>query len=291
MNSKALQSVAQKAGSKAKACAVTPQPKSSGPSYTDQDVDGGFSHPMLERIRKLLTSTDPEKWCIGGADLDQNLRFQRPRTSYEQVLIRDIPNASLVLHFVQPIQCQYGPGGYAPMPSGVAIYTVEVRDRIFDADKLIDPKFAANFAGKRCDIIASGEIAKSLFLQVKNTITTVCREKKRAFDAAVETVSRDIPELVKSLPFEAWTKTVGTTDDTKTVTYTAELPEHQLSLTLIKEAKGFEEKFRASFRREEFSHPHIPSGVARAALQQLLEIEQESQLGKLDGMLRELGFE
>lgn len=253
--------------------------------------DGSFSHPILERIRKLLTSTDPEKWHIGGADLDQALRFTRPRPTYEQVLIRDIPNGSLVLHHVQPIECHYGPGGYTPVPNGAARYSVEVRDRIFDPEKLIDPKFAANFAGKRCDVLATGDIAKSLFLQIKNTIRAVCKEKKRAFDQAVEELSRDVPALVKSLPFSAWEKKVEAQEDYTTTAYSTTTTEHAMQLTVARESRGFDEKFRVVFTRDGFTNPHLPSGAAREAFRLLTEIEQEAQLEKLDDVLRDLGFE
>lgn len=252
--------------------------------------DGSFSHPILERIRKLLTSTDPEKWQIGGADLDHALRFTRPRPTYEQVLIRDIPNGSLVLHYVQPVECRYGPGGYTPVPNGSAHYSVEVRDRIFDAEKLIDPKFSANFAGKRCDTLATGDIAKSLFLQVKNTIRAVCKEKKRAFDQAVEELGRDVPGLVKSIPFSAWEKAVETQEDCTTIAYST-ATEQGMHLSVGKETRGFDEKFRVTFKRDGFSNPHLPSGVAREAFRLLTEIEQEAQLEKLDDVLRDLGFE
>lgn len=268
---------------------MTSKPTAPARQYSDQEVDGGFSHPMLEKIRKLLISTEPEKWGIGGEDLSDELRYQRPRTSHEQVLVRDLPSGSLVLHVVQPVECHYSPGGYVPSAAGAAIYTVEVRDRIFDPAKLVDPKYSANFQGKRCDVIASGDIAKSLFLQVRSTIRELHRGLKKEFDAVTEELSKNLPDTVKAIAYDAWTKNSEQKDGTKTFTFSTEVT--GVLVTLVKEVEGFSDSYRAIFSKGPLTYTHLPTGIARQCIRILEEAEQEAQLQKLNGVLKDLGFE
>lgn len=258
-------------------------------AYAGSEADLGFDNPLLEKIRKLLTSTDPEKWMVGGEDLTPTLRYLRPRPAYEQVLVRDIPNGSLCLHLVQPIQCHYGPGGYSLTPHGAAQYTIEVRDRIFDASKLVDPKFAANFLGKRCDVVAGGDIAKSLYIQVKQTILSFCKERKKEFDEACEALLPEILDRVEKSKFADWKKSSETIEDERTLTYATEL--RGLAVEVKKKTKGFEDTFKVVVSRDAFVNNKVPQSTARLCFKKVEELEQNAQLEKLGDVLKDLGFE
>ena len=265
------------------------QPPKAVFAYTGSESDLGFDNPLLEKIRKLLTSTDPEKWMVGGEELTPTLRFARPRPAYEQVLVRDIPNGSLCLHLVQPIQCHYGPGGYAITPHGAAIYAVEVRDRVFDAAKLVDPKFASNFLGKRCDVVAGGDIAKSLYIQVKKTIQSFCREKKKDFDLACGDLLPVILDRVESSVFTGWTKSSEVVEEERTITYQTEI--QGLKVQVKKITKGFEDSFKTVVSKDLFTNHKVPQATARLCYKKLEELEQNAQLEKLGDVLKDLGFE
>jgi hypothetical protein len=258
-------------------------------AYAGSESDLGFDNPLLEKIRKLLTSTDPEKWMVGGEDLTPTLRFPRPRPAYEQVLVRDIPNGSLCLHLVQPIQCHYGPGGYSITPHGAAIYTIEVRDRVFDATKLVDPKFAANFLGKRCDVVAGGDIAKSLYIQVKQTILSFCKEKKKEFDEACDSLLPEILDRVEKSNFSDWKKSSEVVEEERTITYASEL--QGLLVEVKKITKGFEDAFKVLVSKDAFTSNKVPQSTARLCFKKIEDLEQNSQLEKLGEVLKDLGFE
>lgn len=269
-----------------KAAPVEPKPST---RYADADRDLGFGNPLLEKIRKLLVSTDPECWNIGGEDFSSELRVLRPQTTHEQVLVRDIPNGSLVLHCVQPVSSQYLPGGYGLIESAPPIYTIEVRDRIFDPNKMVDPKYAANQKGKRCDVVASGEIAKSLFIQVRETIRSHLKEKRRLFDEKVSEISPRIIDVIDKSDFSSWEKKSETIKEEQHLSYTAQL--QGLSICALRITKDWESRFQLILGDGKFSNSSIASATARTCFQRLEELEQNFQLTQLADRLKGLGLE
>ncbi len=257
--------------------------------YVDSEVDSGFSNPQLERIRVLLTQTDPERWRIGGEDLTPESRFARPRHTYEQILVRDIPTGSLALHCVQPVSSHYLPGGYSLTPMGPPQYTIEVRDKIFDAEKVVDPRYADNQKGKRCDIIASGDIAKSLYFQVKETIKNTRREKKKSFEERAKDLSQTILERIEQTSIEEWQKDSTSSKEEDDICYTTDID--GVTVEVGKKTKNWETHFRVAFREDHFSHTNVSAGLARSCFRALEEMEQNAQLNALGEVLKDIGFE
>lgn len=258
-------------------------------AYPHAEQDAGFSNPALEKIRALLTSTDPEKWRIGGVDLTAETKFERPRLTYEQILVREIPAGSLVLHCSQPVSSKYMPGGYVLTPVGPPNYSVEVRDRIFDANKVVDPRYADNQKGKRCDIIASGEIAKSLFLQVRETIRSFSRDQNKSFNQKAREVLETLSERLEQTVIEEWEKTREQNQDGEDVRYVSEMED--LTIEIGRKIKDWEAQYRIILSAENFSFNHASQGLAKTCFKKLEELEQNAQLAALGDTLKDLGFE
>lgn len=258
-------------------------------AFPGADGDVGFSSPMLEKINRLLVNSDADSWSIGGDDLTPESRFVRPRNVYEQVLVRDIPNGSLVLHYSQPTSSQYVPGGYTLAPLGPPNYTVEVRDRVFDADKLVDPKTAANFRGKRCDIIASGDIAKSLYLQIKETIKSHVKLRRKEFEETSRKLSEDIIRRVEASHIAEWEKFEVATKEDNDVKFITEFD--GLLVEIGKYTKDWENTFRIVFTKRKLSYDKTSQSLARTCFKKLEEMEQDCQLYALSDTLSGLGLE
>lgn len=256
------------------------------PDAGAQDI--GFNNPMLEQIRALLTSTEPEKWRIGGPDLSAEAKFERPRHIYEQVLVRDIPAGALVLRWSQPVTSKYMPGGYVFTPVGPPSYTVEVRDRIFDANKVVDPRFADNQKGKRCDIIASGDVAKSLFLQVRDTVRNFSRDQKRGFNEKAREIMQTFEQRLAETTIEEWEKKREQNKDEEDLRYLTEMEGVQVELG--RHTKEWEVQYRIVLSEGDFSFSQASQGLAKMSFKKLEELEQNAQLQALGQTLKDLGF-
>lgn len=258
-------------------------------AYVDSERDLGFAIPMLEKIRLLLTSTEPEKWRVGGVDLTSETKFERPRNTYEQVLVRDIPAGSLVLHCSQPVSSKYMPGGYVLTPLGPASYSVEVRDRIFDANKVVDPRYADNQKGKRCDVIASGEIAKSLFIQVRETIRNFSQDRKKTFTDKAREMLETLLERLSETTIEEWEKTRTQDKDVEDIRYLTEIED--IKVEIGRKIKEWQAEYRIVLSQGSFSFDHTSQSLAKTCFKKLEEMEQNAQLEALGQTLKELGFE
>ncbi len=268
-------------------------PSSSAPANptsndSKKDKEVPTTDANLERIRRLLISTEPEKWRVGGADLTELLRFARPRNVYEQILVRDIEQGSLALHMIQPIACQYLPGGYQFIPNGPARYSIEVRDRIFDADKAVDPKYSAAQKGKRCDILATGEIAKNLFNQIRDVIRSFSKNKQKVFETKAVSIVNTIIDRVEQSDFSDWQKTKEATEKTDSLCYSTQI--EGVTVEVIKTTEQWESSFSILIRDEKMLYDRATPNLSRAAFQALEKLDQNSQIEKLGEALTGLGF-
>ena len=257
--------------------------------YIDAEKDMGFSNPMLEKVRALLTSTEPERWRMGGEDFSSALRCARPRSAYDQVLVRDIPVGSLVLHMTQPVTSKYEPGGYALTPVGTPNYTIEVRDKIFDANKVVDPRYADNLKGKRCDVIASGDIAKSLFIQIRETIRTLSRDKQKSFDERSREMVNTITERIAETSIEEWEKSKDLVEQTEDIRYVTAM--EGITVEVGKKTKDWESQYRLVLSQDNLRFDRTSPTLAAKCFRQLEQMEQGAQLLALTETLKGLGFE
>lgn len=250
-------------------------------SLIEQQIEG---NPLLKKVRELLTQTDGAKWQVGGEDLTEESRFPHPREAYDQALIIDIPGASLVLHRSQPVKPTYLKGGYALVETGPAYYTVQVRDKIFNAERLVDPKFSSNWKGKRCDIVATGEIARTLFHEVYAKIKTFRVSQQKEFDERSRALLADLPHRIEELNMEAWLRNEAGT----TIRFSTEL--EGIKVLVERAIDEFGYQYNITLQQEKHSLENKGSRLARALYMKLDEMSQQSELLKLSEVLKKAGF-
>lgn len=236
-----------------------------------------LAHPLLEQITALLSQTALDKWQMAGPDLHDKSRFERPRDIYEQVLVLDIPAASLVLHSVQRVSSTYLKGGYALIPQGPPAFTIELRDKVFNAERMIDPKYAANFKGKRCDIIATGEIAKSLFLETKSRIEDYRRRMNQDLEERILQVMRALEH--EDVSAEAWNRSEASGD----VIYSRDYEGIQVQVE--RKLLEFGHKYALLINQDRTSSTKNER-LAHAIFDKLEAATQNSELQKLNDVLK-----
>lgn len=242
---------------------------------------------LLQRVTKTLLETNPADWQQAGKPLNPDARFPAPRSVHERVLVLAIPNASLVLRSSQPVGSLYLPGGYTLTPTGPCNYFIEVRDRIFDAEKLVDPKYADNWKGKRCDPVARGQVAKDLFDHVLGMVTEYREERQKHFDQKVTELVHELPELVEKTPVDNWEKKEEA-DEIPRTTYSAEF--EGINVSLSKELKDGEHRYSIVFSQGDLLCDDRSARLAKSLLNTIEEMSQNADLIALNSVLEEFGL-
>lgn len=260
------------------------------PAQEGQDeTDALAKNPLLKKIYTMLTSSAPESWRIGGLDLTPAVRLPAAVGHYEQIIVRDIPQGSLALHFTQPIACNYLPGGYQPTPIAPATYSIQIRDRIFDANKAVDPRHAAINKGKRCEVIASGEVAKELFLRIREVARTFSENRLRDFQEKAQRLAYNLLAKIDDSDYSLWQKHKVDSGEEESIRFSAEIDALKVDVTRSSSEWRVEYTVRISTDKFEFSQ--LDPNVSKTAWEMLIRKDETSQLVRLESTLLSLGLD
>lgn len=243
--------------------------------------------PILQRVAKILTNSKPEDWRTGGAELTIETRIPQPMPNYEFVYIRDIKDKSLILKCSIPVSCHYSPGGYCPTPISSPQFSVEIRDIVFDADKLVNPKFANNFKGKFLEVVATGEVAQKLFVIIHNLVKGSSKNSQREFEDASIAIYDSLPDKLQNREITDWSRSVEVKDGKETTTFTSQLDKFEVKVQKIVE--GWEVNFQVKISSNKMSFKRA-GGTPKIIYLEIEQMEQENQILKLEEKLVDLGL-
>lgn len=163
------------------------------------------STTILDKIKALLSSTKADRWQQVGEPLDEGRKHQRPLEVWEQAYSTDTKAGVLVLRSSIPITCNYFGGGYSFTQAGRPRYLVELRPRGWS------PKWTAEVstrgAGpteKNYQVLADGEVARTLFNEVEHSVHHFRDSLKVDFNDSVQRLLANILEQVEGSVASDW---------------------------------------------------------------------------------------
>jgi len=181
----------------------------SNPGGDKSGAKGGTA-ALLEKIRNTLSNTSPERWEQGGEPLDTNRRFPRSRETWEQLYLTDTKSGALVLRCVTPISNTYFGGGYSFTPAGAPRFCIELRARGWSPKALLDPSFrGAGGIEKPPQLLAEGEIAQQLYLEVESIVKNFRESQRRDFNDAVSRLTANMKESIGETTAADWQPVEG----------------------------------------------------------------------------------
>jgi hypothetical protein len=245
------------------------------------------SNPILQKIGRLLTNSSGKDWRQGGLDVNSDVRVARPMQVHEFVYVRDLPNHSLVVRVATPVSCQYAAGGYRLTPLTSGNYSIELRDRVFDPDKLVDPKFSSNFKGKNVEVLATGEVARKLFEDVRELVRGSTVNLQREFDLKAVQLFEGLLEMVESGKVTGWSRHVAMVEERDNTTYSA--THDGLELSIVRSVQGWDAKYDLIIKQNKLLATRSGS-TAKLIFDSLEKQEQNKQLGELEKKLKALGL-
>lgn len=164
-------------------------------------------NPLIIKIKGMLEKTSPDRWRRHDDEINPDQRFEKGRNTWEKVYTLEIPNGTLVLRCSQPVRADYVAGGFALSPIGPERYLAEMRAKGWDAIELVDPYRLGGVSDKRVEVLAEGRIAQELFVLVSSKVRGFVAETQKSFDAEIEEFLQKLPQALRKMKFEIWTKT------------------------------------------------------------------------------------
>lgn len=181
--------------------------KNSGAEESDSEerpaLKGSVS--LLDKIRSTLANTAPERWEQGGEPLDTGRRFARSQETWEQVFFTDTKNGTLVLRSSTPISNNYFGGGYSFSAAASPRFFIELRGRGWSPKALLDPAFrGAGGIEKAAQVLAEGEVAEQLYLEIELIVRQHREGLRRDFNDSVARLTANIKEAVGETTAADW---------------------------------------------------------------------------------------
>ena len=263
-------------------------PSTTSTKSKEEKDDPLSSNPVLKKIARLLTNSSATDWKPGGIDLNAEARIPRPVQVHEFVYVRDLPEKSLVVRASTPVSCQYAAGGYKLTAITSGNYSIELRDRVFDPDKLVDPKFASNFKGKFLEVLATGEVARKLFEDVRDLVKGNTKNVQREFELKALNYFDTLIDSIEKAEITGWVREVGMVDGRDNTVY--KVTHDGMDFIVTRSVEGWDAQYELRIKQGKFDASKI-GGVPKLIFIALEKIEQENQLVGLEKKLRELGLE
>jgi hypothetical protein len=172
---------------------------------TAVSASGKGSLSLLDKIRTTLANTAAERWEQGGEPLDTKRRFPRAQETWEQVFLTDTKNGTLVLRSSTPISNNYFGGGYNFVPAAPSRFFIELRGRGWSPKALLDPSFrGAGGIEKPTQVLAEGDIAEQLYLEVELIVKQHRESLRRDFNDSVARLTANIKEAIGETTAADW---------------------------------------------------------------------------------------
>lgn len=246
------------------------------------------SNPVLKKIGRLLTNSTGKDWKQGGFEVNSGNTVPRPIQVHEFVYVRDLGDKSIIVKASTPVSCQYAPGGYKLMPASSGYFSIELRDRVFDPDKLVDPKFASNFKGKFLEVLATGEVARKLFEDVGALVKGSSQNLQRVFEDKAKFLIETLLDKVENSEIQGWARSTAMVEGRDNTTY--ETTHDGLALTVLRSVEGWDAYYELKIKQDKFEIKKSGS-TPKLILAALEHQQQDSELESLEKKLRELGLE
>jgi len=165
---------------------------------------------LLDKIRQTLSSTPADRWEQAGETLDPTRKYQKPQETWEELFCTDTRNGVLVLRRSLPIKSNFFGGGYTFSENGIANHYVEIRSRGWAPRMLIDPFYrSSGGVDKGHQILAEGDVARHLYVEVESSVRTYREALKRDFNDSVERLISNIHEQVRGTAADDWKQVEG----------------------------------------------------------------------------------
>lgn len=280
---------ASQSGFKAEGASPSAPKANSGSVANKEDLGEDLgSNPVLKKIARLLTNSSATDWKAGGFDISSEARIPRPVQVHEFVYVRDLPEKSLVVRASTPVSCQYAAGGYKLTAITGGNYSIELRDRVFDPDKLVDPKFSSNFKGKFLEVLATGEVARKLFEDVRDLVRGNTKNVQREFELRAINYFDTLLDSVENSQITGWAREVAMVDGRDNTIY--RVTHEEMDLSVSRSVEGWDAQFELRIKQGKFEVNKF-GGVPKLIFLALEKLEQLNQLEGLEKKLRELGLE
>ena len=160
---------------------------------------------LLDKIRNTLSNTAPERWEQGGDPLDTTRRFPRSQETWEQVFFTDTKSGTLVLRSSTPVSNNFFGGGYSFSAAGPSRFLIELRGRGWSPKALLDPAFrGAGGIEKPAQVLAEGDIAEQLYLEIELIVKQYRESMRRDFNDSVARLVASIKEAIGETTAADW---------------------------------------------------------------------------------------
>lgn len=176
-----------------------------GDSQGGEPAPGKGTVSLLDKIRNTLANTAPERWEQGGEPLDTARRFPRSQETWEQVFFTDTKSGTLVLRSSTPVSNNFFGGGYSFSAAGPSRFFIELRGRGWSPKALLDPSFrGAGGIEKATQVLAEGDIAEQLYLEVELIVKQYRESMRRDFNDSVARLTANIKEAIGETTAADW---------------------------------------------------------------------------------------
>lgn len=244
-------------------------------------------NPLLTKIKKMLTQSDPDKWERAGGELNPAAKQAKPYESWNSVYSMSLPNGVLAVRCALPVKSQYFGGGYTVTPTGRPAYYVELRPRAWDARTLVDPYFRVTLdKDKQVNVLADGDIAETVYKLVTQTLQSFSGARKGEFNAQVAALSATLIDRVEAGKAEDWTK--DDSDPTK-IAFAATFDTLTVQVTKqISDEKN--PSFQLSYQHEEMISKASDAALAKNIFELVDDKCRTASLLALSKVLESAGF-
>lgn len=168
---------------------------------------------LLTKIRHILEKTNPEFWKKGGAPLNPNERFEKPRQAWEEVYCLDIPTGVLVLRRSTPLRSEFAGRGFQLHYNDDPKYSTEIRAAGWHHSELTDPYKRSQISDRTCTILATGKIAKDIYYYVEETYNSHFGKLQKQFDKNAYELACALPKRMKKETLDNWERIDDSSDE------------------------------------------------------------------------------
>jgi cell division protein FtsI/penicillin-binding protein 2 len=240
---------------------------------------------LLERIKSILDRTNPSAWEMGGEVLSPMMRFEKPRQSWELVFATKISAGTLVVRCSLPLKSIFLGKGFQYQPAGRESFYVEVRAKNWHHTEITDPYKRQETSDRRCETLATGQLALQIFMYVKETYEAFHKEQIAEFTQEAEGIVDKAISLMQNDPERLGFWDEISTDSTAHCFYN-ELDNCRIEIHRVIERR--QEKLFIKVQRDNLITTINDYSAARELLKLVVEYEQSNKLQALSQVLEEV---
>lgn len=238
---------------------------------------------LLDKIRHILHKTNPEYWKKGGAPLDEDERFEKPRQNWEEVYCLDIPTGVLVLRRSTPLRSQFAGRGFQLFYNDIPRYTTEIRAAGWHHTELTDPYKRSQNSDRTKTILAEGEIGKDIYYYVENVYNGHFGKLQSDFDKKTYELVCSLPLRLKKETLDNWERVE---DDDGEIHYISVIDEFKVDVSIIR--LDGRDKYKVKVSKKQLKTSIDNQGIAEELFKSVEELGQTSRLMTLTRSLEQI---